>query len=207
MFTSDTGNTTALHVHKYHLSLETPSSRHLTYPRSARYPINYPLFVYLNSTLQSAQNFSALWFQTLLTSVSLRSTCSATNSIMSTTPACPPLSPRDPLRPRSMPNSAMSMTSSSSSSSFFSQALPSLVLVRRKCQAGSTLLPLSASTPVTSGTASFPSSAAASPSLSSPLSSFFGNGSANKEKSVGKQGNTFDKLISKMQGEERLRQD
>ncbi|KAK9315017.1 hypothetical protein V1524DRAFT_408317 [Lipomyces starkeyi] len=82
-----------------------------------------------------------------------------------------------------------------------------IVLVRRKYQAGSTLLPLSVSTPVTYGTASFPSSAAASPSLSSPLSSFFGNGCAHNEKSVGKQGNPFDKLISKMQGEERLRQD
>ncbi|KAK9362524.1 hypothetical protein V1504DRAFT_467458 [Lipomyces starkeyi] len=82
-----------------------------------------------------------------------------------------------------------------------------IVLVRRKCQAGSTLLPFSASTPAKSGSASFPSSAAASPSLSSPLSSFYGNGSANKEKSVGKQGNHFDKLISKLQGEERLRQD
>ncbi|KAK9390815.1 hypothetical protein V1515DRAFT_591671 [Lipomyces mesembrius] len=90
---------------------------------SARYPINHPFFVYLNSTLQTAQIFSALWFQTLLTSVFLRSTCSATNSIMSTTPACPPLSPLDPLHPRSMQNSAMSMTSSFSSSSFFSRAL------------------------------------------------------------------------------------
>ncbi|KAK9316194.1 hypothetical protein V1522DRAFT_391153 [Lipomyces starkeyi] len=85
--------------------------------------------------------------------------------------------------------------------------LRAIVLARRKCQASSTLLPFSASTPAKSGSASFPSSAAASPSLSSPLSSFFGNGSANKEKSVGKQGNHFDKLISKMQGEERLRQD
>ncbi|KAK9374734.1 uncharacterized protein V1513DRAFT_431638 [Lipomyces chichibuensis] len=81
--------------------------------------------------------------------------------------------------------------------------LRAIVLVRRKCQAGSTLLPFS--TPVTSGTASFPSSATASPSLSTPLSSLFGN--AHKEKCVGKQGTSFDKLISKMQGEERLRQD
>ncbi|KAK9325659.1 hypothetical protein V1517DRAFT_305082 [Lipomyces orientalis] len=84
--------------------------------------------------------------------------------------------------------------------------LRALVLVRRKNQADSHLLPLS-STPTVPGSGSVPSSGAPSPSLPSSSSSFFGNGGSHKEKNVGKQGGTFDKLISKMQGEERLRQD
>ncbi|KAK9237588.1 hypothetical protein V1525DRAFT_388380 [Lipomyces kononenkoae] len=66
--------------------------------------------------------------------------------------------------------------------------LRAFVLIRRKSQADSTLLPLSSSATSSSGIPSIPSSVATSPLLSSPLSSYFG-------------------FISKMHGENRLRKD